>query len=189
MPTVVGLDLSLTGSGVAVYRDERHPRLQVIGSAPAGASIKDRWKRLGGQAEAIFEFIEPGWLEDSAFVSLGERSLCVVEQPAYAQTQGSQHDRSGLWWAVMSEMAEAFDLVAEVPPSTLKKFATGKGNASKAEMMARTAQDFPGQPFKDDNDSDALWLATMGRAHIDADLAGVSMTKYRTEALKAVGWR
>lgn len=187
MPLSVGLDLSLTHAGIASWQDEEHARLTVIGSAAAGPAITDRWRRLEAQRDAIFEFIDPGWLEDGRPIG-GPGSHAVVEQPAYAQTQGSQHDRSGLWWAVMSLLTGGFDHVTEVPPSTLKKFACGKGNASKAEVMAATAQNFPGLVFKDDNDSDALWLAVMARARHDPDLAGVPMTKYRTEAMKAVAW-
>lgn len=186
MARFIGLDLSLTHAGVAILRDEAAPELAVIGSAATGVMLKDRYTRLNEHAGRIFEFADPGYLEDGQPEFVDEYIHVVVEQPAYAQTQGSQHDRSGLWWLVMSGFAHY--RMTEVPPSVLKKFATGKGNASKAEMMARTAQDFPGLPFKDDNDSDALWLATMAKAHVDPDLSPVPMLAFRTAALKSVAW-
>lgn len=41
--------------------------------------------------------------------------------------------------------------------TTLKKFATGKGNASKGEMIEACAKEFTVCPV-DDNHADALWL-------------------------------
>jgi Holliday junction resolvasome RuvABC endonuclease subunit len=182
----IGLDLSLTHAGVAVLQQERAPQLGVFSSDAAGALIRDRHRRLEGQVEKILEFTDPGWMEDG--VAIDPDSWVAVEQPAYAQTQGSQHDRSGLWWMTVGAYVLGYEHVIEVGPSVLKKFATGKGNASKAEMMARTAQDFPGVPFRDDNDSDALWLAEMAKAHHDPDLADVPMLAFRIAALKSVAW-
>lgn len=178
MTTVAGLDLSLTGTGVAVIAPERQPALAVITSKAAGPTIELRRQRLVTLASRVIEFIEAHRVGDIMF---------VVEQPAYAQTQGSQHDRSGLWWLIVDDLC-ADGLVSEVSPTALKKYATGKGSASKAEMMARTAQEFPGVPFESDNDSDALWLAALGRAHLDPDTALHSVTKARSAVLKGIPW-
>ena len=45
------------------------------------------------------------------------------------------------------------------PVGTVKKHATGKGNASKDEMKA-TAQERFGAGGSDDNEADALWIAS-----------------------------
>lgn len=189
MTTVVGIDLSLTGTGVAVLEPERVPRLTVIGSKPIGPSVAERWSRLDQQSDRLFEFIDPGCLDDGhPLPGVGEQGLVVVEQPAYSQTQGSQHDRAGLWWLVVGTLLDAGWRLCEVSPTALKKYATGKGSASKAEMMARTAQEWPGTTFESDNDSDALWLAAMGRAYLDADTALHAVTKARQAVLKGVAW-
>jgi len=52
--------------------------------------------------------------------------------------------------------------VLEVSPTSLKKFTTGKGRASKQEMLA-AVKDLWGFETKDDNQADALALACMGR--------------------------
>lgn len=49
-----------------------------------------------------------------------------------------------------------------VPPSSLKKYATGNGTAKKPAMIARAATVF-GVDVKDDNEADALHLARMAR--------------------------
>ena len=47
-----------------------------------------------------------------------------------------------------------------IPPTTLKGFITGKGNANKSEMLASILLDY-GIPFEDDNEADAFSLARM----------------------------
>lgn len=46
-------------------------------------------------------------------------------------------------------------------PSEIKKFATGKGNANKADMMAAAVQKFG--LIQDDNHADALWLLALAK--------------------------
>jgi hypothetical protein len=50
----------------------------------------------------------------------------------------------------------------DVGPSALKKYATGKGNASKTEM-ALAALKRGGIEFSNDNECDAWWLWVMAR--------------------------
>jgi len=45
-----------------------------------------------------------------------------------------------------------------VHTGTLKKYATGKGNASKDEMLKRARERWPEQHVEDDNQADALWI-------------------------------
>jgi len=50
--------------------------------------------------------------------------------------------------------------------ATLKKFATGKGNASK-ELMLKSARETWGDLVADDNEADALWLMEYARKEFD----------------------
>ena len=49
----------------------------------------------------------------------------------------ANRDLAGLQFLIMSELLEEFDIheIAIIPPTTLKKFATTKGNAKKEEMV------------------------------------------------------
>lgn len=45
-----------------------------------------------------------------------------------------------------------------IPVGTIKKHATGKGNAPKSEMIDAAMKAWPEQSIKDDNQADALWI-------------------------------
>ena len=45
-----------------------------------------------------------------------------------------------------------------IPVGTIKKYATGKGNAKKPEMIAAAQARWPNQRILDDNQADALWI-------------------------------
>lgn len=85
----------------------------------------------------------------------GKPDIIVWEQP---------HNRGGAATAVLNGMeAEVLAFAAEhgiehraVHSSTLKKWATGKGNAGKPEMMDAAARLFPDVTLADDNHADAL---------------------------------
>lgn len=53
-----------------------------------------------------------------------------------------------------------------VHSGTLKKFATGKGNAGKREMWAAAREKWPDRDFIDDNEIDALWILEYARVEI-----------------------
>lgn len=175
---VVGIDPSLTGCGVSVLEIGKPPRVGVVRSKPQGISVADRLARLEEHVNHVLEFID------------GEPdiTLSVIETPAYGSVQGSQHDRSGFWWLLVQHLS-ALGNVVEVPPTVVKKFATGKGNSDKDEMVWVTAKEFPDITEVLGNDAvDALWLSTMGQYHLDPDFAGVRQTKIRDAAAKAVHW-
>lgn len=50
-----------------------------------------------------------------------------------------------------------------IPVGTIKKQATGKGNADKAAMVAAAATRWPDQNITSDDQADALWILECGR--------------------------
>lgn len=68
-----------------------------------------------------------------------------------------------------------------VPPTSLKKFVTGKGNAKKNEMLLGVYKKW-GVEYSDDNLADAYSLARVGEA-LDTD---VPLAKYQQEVLTAL---
>lgn len=102
------------------------------------------------------------------------------------QAQAGVHLRAGLWWRIATVAYQRGIRVAEVPPSTLKRYATGKGTAPKSDMrMAlykRSGIDVP-----DDNQVDATWLRQMGLAHL-GDPDAVPLPQTHLAALDKVVW-
>lgn len=75
--------------------------------------------------------------------------------------------------------------VVEVPPSTLKKYATGRGNAPKPDMRMELYKR-TGLDVADDNEVDALWL--LAAAHDATGDPLWEMPKVNREALGKVEW-
>jgi Holliday junction resolvasome RuvABC endonuclease subunit len=48
-----------------------------------------------------------------------------------------------------------------IPVATIKKHATGKGNAKKDAMMAAASSRWPSVTLEDDNHADALWIGDL----------------------------
>ena len=171
-PHVVGLDLSLTGTGVATPDGVR----LIESKGAKDATLERRATRLDNLAGQIIACCE-------------DADLVVIEQPAYSRTQGSQHDRSGLWWLVVGYLIgghRGATPVAEVAPSGRAKYATGKGNASKDLVLAEVVRRFPGYTGSDNNTADAYTLMAMGLDHLG--FPPVDLPKTHRDALEAVRW-
>jgi crossover junction endodeoxyribonuclease RuvC len=149
---VVGLDLSLTATGIA--------RVGTVSEPEGVFTIKSKGKKTDTVADRAQRLND---LDHSIRVMIPSGATVVVESPAYNQTGGSHHDRSGLWWLVVSSLVAQRYRVIEVPPQLVKKYATGKGNASKMEVMAQAIRRYGGFGIDNDNEADALVLAMIGR--------------------------
>ncbi len=75
--------------------------------------------------------------------------------------------------------------VAEVPPSSVKKYATGKGNATKPDMRVALLQR-AGIDERDDNRVDAWWLRSAALDHYGEPV--VAMPRIHREALAKMAW-
>jgi len=77
----------------------------------------------------------------------------------------------------------------EMPPTSLKKFVTGKGNAKKQVMLEQTFRKFGmgSETLTDDNQVDAYGLARFGSAFLKWNQGNDNFTKYEIEAFKGLG--
>ena len=160
-PVVVGLDLSLSSTGVAILGDGEH-RILTLGSKPAGDRLRDRRRRLRDRRRRLSSLTDDIW---DATETLGHPALVVVEGPSYGSRTGSQHDRSGLWWLVVDMLSDVDTApeVVEVPPACRTRYATGKGNADKDAVLAAAVRRYPWADVTGNDTADALILAAMGR--------------------------
>lgn len=195
--SAVGLDLSLTASGLAIVkgdmesgaygaacrrvRSKAPPTERGPKGKPLPPTLGQRRHRLHKLAHEIVDVVLP---------RNGGRlpGIVVIEQPAYSKTQGSQHDRSGLWWQVVEGLWERNVRVVEVSPTQVKKYATGKGaGVSKEEVMAAVIRRYQEVGVADDNEADALVLAAMGARFLGYPLEH-SLPAKHLEAMGAVRW-
>jgi crossover junction endodeoxyribonuclease RuvC len=168
---VAGLDLSLTGTGIATATGLRLVASDGQEHDPLGA----RRRRL---AELVAEITG----------ALAAADLVFIEGPSLGQkTQRGTFDRAGLWWLVVDQLAHDAVAVAEVPPKTLKLYATGNGQCTKPDIRVETLKRY-GIDIRDDNEGDAFVLRAIG-----LDLLGrplVKLPESHRRALKALdGWR
>lgn len=84
-------------------------------------------------------------------------ALVAIE--GYAFGSFSQRERLGEWGGVLRLCLYKLHLpYVEVPPSTLKKYVTGKGNSKKNQILLAVYKKW-GVSCKDDNQADAYSLA------------------------------
>lgn len=151
MGRYVGIDVSLTATGIAVVDRNAHSVVHTVRSKGArGATLPQRGSRLRDLQRAIVSHPRAALA-----------TVVAVETPAYNQTGGSHHDRSGLWWLIVDDLQELGYDVVEISTTTVKKYATGKGNASKDEVLAAVVRRYPNIAVTNNNEADALILAAI----------------------------
>lgn len=170
-PRVVGLDLSLTSTGVAVIKNGQ-VGLTVIRPDPTGHD------------HARIDYVR------SHVWGLTQRtSLVVIEGPSYGSVTGKQHERAGLWWICARMLWRAGTPYAVVSPSALKKYALGKGSGKgtgKDQVLAAAIRRYPMADADGNDVADALVLAAMGADHLGCPLASVPQT--HRAALAGIRW-
>lgn len=139
---VLGLDLSLARTGVACADGTLH-------SIVPKAGAKDPGRRL----HEIITTLDP-------LIARGRPELAVIEGAAGVQQAQTALVLGELRGAVKVRLFEHAVAYVVVPPTSLKKWATGNGGASKDDMVAR-ARDFGARPRNDD-EADAFHLRRMG---------------------------
>lgn len=170
-PLVVGIDLSLTSTGLA----SSDGWVSRVRSKPTTGTLLARDTRLTEIVGQILLTIEQGGLPD----------LVVIEAPAYSRNGGSSHDRSGLWWLLVHGLTTRTQ-VAEVPPTCRIKYGAGKGNAAKDEVMAAVIRRYPDFDVTGHDAADAVVLMAMGRDHLGCPL--VAVPQLNRMGLAGVAW-
>jgi len=169
-PAVIGLDLSIAATGVAYPCD--------------CGTVVETWDLPAKLGDSRLEVIASG-LADLCPAKGAEDSpdLVVIEDlPTHARSAGITGMVHG---AVRVELIARGIPYALVPPATLKKFATGRGNADKT-AMALAAFKRAGVEFADDNQCDAWWLRQAGLTALGSP--EVDLPQAQVDALAKVDW-
>jgi crossover junction endodeoxyribonuclease RuvC len=154
-PLVVGVDPSLTGTGIA----SSNGWVEVIGYKKARA--KDPGITQLPHAErrdALRELVQA--ITDT----IGHPALAVIELPAPSRSGGGAHERGWLWWQVYNYLAALEIPIALMTPNQRALYATGKGTAGKGAVIEAVTRRFPDWITEgDDNAADAVVLMAAGR--------------------------
>lgn len=164
MTHILGLDLSLTATGVAWEGGTRvlsFPKLRGM-------------ERVHAINLAVSELDQP--------------DIVVLEGYSFGSKGRAVYDIAELGGVIRYGFHEVALPYVEVPPSVLKKFATGKGNVGKDEVLAAAIRKF-GFEGSNNNEADAWILYKMGMARYDEETrSSVAATDYQREALAKVDW-
>lgn len=162
---ILALDLSLTAPGVCLP-DGWTGTLRVKEHGMERLSLIR--KRVFGYACDVDVVVLEGY-------SFGSRGAAVV-------------NIGELGGVVRLALYEARIPYVEVPPACLKRYATGRGNASKDDVLQQ-AVIRSGHAFEDNNAADAWWLWQLGLAHYaPKSPLLVRMPKGNQEGLAGVAW-
>lgn len=144
---VCGLDISLTGTGVATLAGTT----RVPTKGRRKDTILERHQRMKHITTRVLE-------------EVGTVDLACVEGPVgFATPGGSTWDRGGLWWRIP---------VAIISPTARAKYATGSG-ASRKTAVLEAARSRYGAILESDDEADALILRAMGLHWLEQPLAEV----------------
>lgn len=163
---LAGLDLSLTSTGLSISGETR-----VVSTDKKGA------QRLSIVSSEIVHLVT------SAGVG------CVlIEGYSFASRNSQAHSIGELGGSVRMRLWEGGIPFVDVPPTCRAKFATGRGNAGKGEVIsaisAKTGKVFAGGGGNDE--CDAWVLEEMGMAYLG--LSKWQWNKEQLAALDKVDW-
>ena len=138
---ILALDLSLTATGWAITPDH-------FGVERTAGTFRG--------TERLLEYRH--WLRQMLLPGFNQ---AVIEGYAYGR-HNKAHQIGELGGVVRLTLQEEDVPYLEVPPTVLKKYATGRGNAPKPDMRMELYKR-SGLDVADDNAVDALWLLAVAR--------------------------
>ncbi|MGH3693255.1 MAG: hypothetical protein ACRDRX_04515 [Pseudonocardiaceae bacterium] len=165
-PYVLGIDSALSKTGVAIIEltpEGCRAHTAVVASPTRTQSITDRHDRIIQIVSGVRS--EVG----------GRAELALIEAPALDADHGNAWDRAAVWWGIVSVLLDLHIPVAWVAPSTLKKWATGRGGSKqkpveKTDVVEAMHALWPGlactRTARRSDECDALVLGTMAAQHL-----------------------
>jgi len=104
-----------------------------------------------------------GFLDELVRISLVTPALIAFEEVRHHTGVDAAHVYGGIIATVQTWAESRSVPYTGVPVGTIKKTATGKGNAKKDAMVAAARARWPEQQIADDNQADALWILETAR--------------------------
>lgn len=148
MMRIASFDLSLSATGWASF-----------GPAPLAAGGV-AW---GTIAPSIFGHPRLEYIRGKVLELCEGVELVVMEELAFTRNDPSAQERSGLAYLIRHSLWKRKTPFILIAPSSLKKWATGKGNSPKEVMMMHVLKRL-GHETADSHQADAVALAYLGMA-------------------------
>lgn len=165
---ILGLDLSLTATGIDDGTSDPTCFKPTTRGMPRLFDILDHVNQYARQAD-----------------------LVVIEGYSYGSHSSHAHELGELGGVIRFDLHQARIPYVDIPPALLKKFATGKGNAGKDQMVATAARE--GCVADNNNAIDAWWLRQLAvYAYAGPNRLGgidcIAAWSYRNETVAKVEW-
>jgi len=186
---VVGIDPSLTSTGIVVLRNNEIGKALTTKNEPKLGTI-ERVRRIYEQINNVIENLSTcyvnAYIGDKRMIRWEPPSLIVIEGFSYGSKGRGVFDIAYLGWRIREEL-ERYRTEDDIPwlevsPSQVKQFATGKGNANKEVVLQQVYKRW-GVELTDNNQADAYVLAQIGRAYLgEAD----DLTDFQQKVIRAL---
>ncbi len=125
------------------------------------------------------------WIRD--YVLQLSEGMAVVVLEGYSFGSGNRaHALGELGGVIRLALYEAKLPTVIIPPSCRAKYATGKGNAPKEQVLAEAIRRLR-YPGHDNNEADAMWLFAMAADHYAQPQRTVVPAAHRA-TLKSIEW-
>lgn len=178
---VLGLDVSLTSTGIAVVHTNGTARTANVPTAPPKRAKGDKTPPTLTERQARLRGIR-----DEIRIWAVDAALAVVEAPSYGSVGAGTWERAWLWGSIIDQLFAADIPVAIVPPKSVKLWATGRGDAGKTAMAVCMSRIWPDvDPLITEDEWDALAAASIGAQHLG--WLPVELARHR-EQLAKVAW-
>jgi crossover junction endodeoxyribonuclease RuvC len=175
---IIGIDPSLTATGIVVLRDGKVELAEKTKNRPELGTIE----RVRLIRERIIDITE-NLIDEEEWQA---PDLIVIEGFSYGSKGRSVFDIAYLGWRIREDLERlrTDDGIPwlEVPPSQLKKFATGQGNANKEIILQQVYKRW-GYETHDNNIADAYVLAQIGRAYLQDSYKPDDLNLFQLEVI------
>lgn len=147
--TPIGIDPSLTGLAVCVLQDDGTPTFHEFKNTTTACTLTARIDRYKSHAESVRTCIN-------------EYAPAVVLIEGYSMGSKGSSILTLAEFGIVLRMRLQWDdhTLVEVPPTMLKKFATGKGQCKKAAVVSAISKRY-GVDITTDDQADAYALARL----------------------------
>lgn len=122
---------------------------------------------------------------DGVMCELSPGDYIAIEGFAYGAKGNAISIQYGIGWGLRMALFTDDYQYLDVPPTSLKKFASGKGNTKKDELAVHIFKRW-GFEHKSDNVRDAFVLAHIARLARLMTRGGINLPSYQSDALKAI---